>query len=444
MNHNKFYLLMGIVFFFLAAGIRINNNFRFAPACGYDAAGHVSYIYQLKAGWGTPRADEGWSTFHPPLYYFIMANFWKHLGQKLHFPMHMLFRLFSTLMNLGIALLVVMAINMVWPQKYSLSLLGLCFVLFLPLHIYSSSMIGNEQTAAFFISLGIVLLIAYNQRPKPRQRMVLAILMALISGFALLSKYTGIFLVMTITICLTQKIVFEPGRRREHILHLALVFLGCLLISGSFYGRNISLFGTPFPLTQNYPCVAEVMEKQPPGQRRWFDFFGFDLTIFRDPIVRKARGGISPSRSRYVWSLVYSNYWFESFSHFFLLQCDKWRQELGKLLLFLGIFPSFFFVLEIGRESFQAFRRKLNTSTFPLLVLFFLNLSGFIVFNLKTPQFSAGKATYFLASALPLSIFMSRGVQRWMQKGRIYIFIGFVCLMLIFGFSSLAFFLTYT
>jgi len=444
MNNTKFYLFMGVVFFFLAAGIRINNNFRFAPACGYDAAGHVSYIYQMKAGGGTPRADEGWSTFHPPLYYFLMANLWKYFGQKLSFPIHMLFRLFSTLMNLGMAFLVVMAINMVWPQKYSLSLLGLCFVFFVPLHIYSSSMIGNEQTAAFFISLGIVLLIAYNRTPNPRQRIVLAILMALISGIALLSKYTGIFLVMTIAVCLTQKIVFEPAHRREYILHLALVFFGCLLISGSFYWRNISLFGTPFPFTQNYPCVAEVMKKQPPGQRRWSDFFWFDFTIFRDPVVRKAGVGMSPSRSRYVWSLVYSNYWFESFSHFFILQCDKWRQKLGRILLFLGIFPSFLFVLEIGRESFQAFRKKLNTSTLPLLVLFFLNLSGFIVFNLKTPQFSAGKATYFLASTLPFASFMSRGVQRWMQKGKVYKCIGFVCLILIFGFSSLAFFLTYT
>ena len=435
---------MGVVFFFLAAGIRINNNFRFAPACGYDAAGHISYIYQLKAGWGTPRADEGWSTFHPPLYYVFMANLWKYLGQKFSFPVHMLFRLFCTLMNLGMALLTVTAIHMLWPQRYSLSMLGLCFVLFVPLHIYSSSMIGNEQTAAFFISLGIVLLIAYNQTQKIRWRLIFAILIALTSGLALLAKYTGIFLVVTVAICLIQKMLFEPGHCREHILHLALVLLGCLFISGSFYWRNISLFGTPFPFTQNYPCVAEVMKKQPPGQRRWADFFGFDLNIFTDPVVRKARGGISPARSRYVWSLVYSNYWFESFSHFFLLQCDKWRQELGKLLLFLGIFPSFLFVLELGRESFQAFRKKLNTSTFPLLVLFFLNLSGFIGFNLKTPQFSAGKATYFLASALPLSIFMSRGVQRWMQKGRMYQFIGLVCLMLIFGFSSLAFFLTYT
>lgn len=432
---------MGLLFF-IAACIRINNNFRFAPACGYDADGHLSYIYQLKAGWGTPRANEGWSTFHPPLYYFVMAGLWKQLGQKFTWPVHTLFRLFSMVMNLGLAVLVVMAINMLWPKKYALSLLGLCFVLFVPLHIYSSAMIGNEQTAAFFISLGLVLLITYNQRPQ--QRMFLAILMAIISGLALLSKYTGIFLIMTITICLAQKIIFETGRRKEHSLNLVLILLICILISGSFYWRNISLFGTPFPLSQNYACVAEVMKKQQPGQRRWLDLVGFDFTIFHDPVLRKVREGISPSRSRYIWSLVYSNFWFESFSHFFVLYCDHWRQNLGKLLLLLGIFPSLLFILEIGRESFQALRHKLDTSAFPLLVLFLLNLCAFIFFNLKTPQFSAGKATYFLASTLPLSIFMSRGVERWIQKGRLYKLIGIVCLILIFGFSSIAFFLTYT
>ncbi len=440
--------LLVITFCFMAAAfIRINNNFRFAPACGYDANGHLSYIYQLKAGWGVPLANEGWSTFHPPLYYLTMAWLWKFLGHKVPWPMHIIFRLVSTVLNLGMAALVLLSIDSLWPCDFSLSLLGLLFVLFVPLQIYTSSMIGNEQMVAFLTSLGLWLLILYDK--KPRLHLHLAALMGLTCGLALLSKYTGILLFITVIVCLLSKILFDAGSRKEqrirhrHCLALAIVLIGCFLLAGGFYARNIALFGHPFALSQDYPYVNEVMSKQPPKVRRWTDFVGFDLQIFRDPIIRKVREDMPYSRSRYVWTLVYSNFWFESFSHFFLLQCDSWRQWLGKILLLLGILPTLLFAVEIGKESISALRQKLNTPTSPLLVLFFLNLSSFIFFNLKTPHFSAAKASYFLVSTLPLAIFMGKGMQRWLQQGKVCKTIGFLLLICLFGISYAAFFLTY-
>jgi len=537
MKKRTFFLVI-LCCFLAAAFIRINNNFRFAPACGYDANGHLSYIYQIKAGWGAPLANEGWSTFHPPLYYYTMSWLWKFLGPKVpSWPMHILFRLFSTVLNLGMAALVLLSIALLWPGDFSLSLLGLCFVLFVPLHIYTSSMIGNEQMVAFLTSLGLWLLILYDK--KPRLHLHLAALMGIVCGLALLSKYTGVLLFMTITICLVSKIFsanaegamgcngarpstgngidlrlptnkaphpsplpggerekesalssipmrerfttgtneaasstierdlhleqklhlnpplklmtlpstgadgLNPGSRREHCFSLAIVLVGCCLLAGGFYARNIALFGHPFALSQEYPYVNEVMSKQPPGERRWTDFVGFDLQIFRDPIIRKVREDMPYARSRYVWTLVYSNFWFESFSHFFLLHCDFWRQRLGKILLLLGILPTLLLGIEIGKESISALRQKLNTPTSPLLVLFFLNLSSFTFFNLKTPHYSAGKASYFLVSTLPLAIFMGRGMQRWLQQGKICKTIGLLLLICIFGLSCAAFFLTY-
>ena len=448
MEKRTFFLII-IVFCFLAAAfIRINNNLRFAPACGYDANGHLSYIYQMRAGWGVPLANEGWSTFHPPLYYLAMAWLWKFLGHRVPWPMHIIFRLISTVLNLGMAALVLLSIASLWPGDFSLSILGLCFVLFVPLHIYTSSMIGNEQMVAFLTSLGLWLLILYDK--EHRLHLHLAVLMGVVCGLALLSKYTGVLLFMTIIICLLSKILFDDGSRREqgprrriYCLDLSIVLIGCLLLAGGFYARNIALFGHPFVLSQDYPYVNEVMSKQPPKVRRWTDFIGFDLQIFRDPIIRKVREDMPYARSRYIWTLVYSNFWFESFSHFFLLHCDSWRQWLGKILLWLGILPTLLFGVEIGRESISAVRQKLATPTSPLLVLFFLNLGSFIFFNLKTPHFSAAKASYFLVSTLPLAIFMGRGMQRWLQQGKVCKAIGFLLLICLFGLSFAAFFLTY-
>jgi hypothetical protein len=117
---------------------------------------------------------------------------------------------------------------------------------------------------------------------------------------------------------------------------------------------------------------------------------------------------------------------------------------MGIILLWLGIFPTFLFVFELRKEISLCFKNKLNTPNFPLIVLFFINLTAFIVFNIKTPHFSAAKATYFLSSSLPIAIFMGRGTHHWLQKGTGYKVIGILLLCVIFVLSSTAFFLTYT
>ena len=441
MTRSKVFLLIILLCFLAAALIRLNNNFKFIPAGGYDAGGHLSYIYQMKSGWGIPLANEGWSTFHPPLYYFLMANIWKALGEKSPLPIHVILRTVSTLSNLAIALLTLLCINMIWPERPLISLLGICFILFVPLHIYSSSMIGNEQMTAFLISVDLWLLILYIQ--KPRLRFLMAILMGIFSGIALLSKYTGILILATIVICLFQRIISNDCHRKKHILSLITVIIICFIISGGYYVRNILFFGRPFVLGQDYQAVEEVMDEQPPGYRQISDFFEFDIKTFYNPVIRNPEWKIPISRSRYIWSILYSNFWYDSYAHFLLLGSAPWRRKIGVILLWLGIFPTLIFFLEAGKETAINFRERMNTATFPLLVLFLLNLVSFIIFNIKTPHFSAAKASYFLASSLPIAIFMGRGTQRCLLKGKVFKMIGIFLLILIFGLSSSAFFLTH-
>ena len=45
--------------------------------CGYDAPGHAGYVYTVAVEHRLPDPLEGWSTFHPPLYYLADAVVWK-------------------------------------------------------------------------------------------------------------------------------------------------------------------------------------------------------------------------------------------------------------------------------------------------------------------------------------------------------------------------------
>ena len=87
----------------LALGVRLWNALVGPVLHGYDGWAHITYVLFLDTFHALPWADQGWSFFHPPLYYLVgfgMAQFGsaEFLARGL--------ALFSSLASLGIAWLV--------------------------------------------------------------------------------------------------------------------------------------------------------------------------------------------------------------------------------------------------------------------------------------------------------------------------------------------------
>jgi hypothetical protein len=55
----------------LALAQRLTNTIEVPLLRGYDAVGHVSYVFFLDLYRAIPYADQGWSYFHPPLHYLF-------------------------------------------------------------------------------------------------------------------------------------------------------------------------------------------------------------------------------------------------------------------------------------------------------------------------------------------------------------------------------------
>ena len=53
--------------------IRLNNALVYPIDMGYDALGNWAYIELLLDSWRLPAPDQGWSTAHPPLFYYMAA-----------------------------------------------------------------------------------------------------------------------------------------------------------------------------------------------------------------------------------------------------------------------------------------------------------------------------------------------------------------------------------
>ena len=53
------------------------NAWTVTPLTGYDAPGHAAYVYGILEEGRLPDPYQGWSTFHPPLYYLLGAAVWR-------------------------------------------------------------------------------------------------------------------------------------------------------------------------------------------------------------------------------------------------------------------------------------------------------------------------------------------------------------------------------
>ncbi len=148
-----------------AVASRVWNALALPVLSGYDAQGHVSYALFLDLYRAVPYADQGWSYFHPPLYYF----FGWILAQAGSAPV--LVRglgLLSSAASLGLAALAGACVRRALPGRPGLAPLAFVAVAFLPVHVYTSPWPGNELMAALFGALAVVAFAVNERRPRPR------------------------------------------------------------------------------------------------------------------------------------------------------------------------------------------------------------------------------------------------------------------------------------
>ncbi len=55
------------------------NVWTVTPLSGYDGPGHAAYIFTILEEGRLPDPYQGWSTFHPPIYYVLAAGVWQLL-----------------------------------------------------------------------------------------------------------------------------------------------------------------------------------------------------------------------------------------------------------------------------------------------------------------------------------------------------------------------------
>jgi hypothetical protein len=365
---------------------------------GFDARHHLAYVEFLRAQRTLPLATDGWSTFHPPLFYLVsLAAGASPLALKLlpHFA------------GLAAVWAAWALTRRLFPDDARLQLFAVVFAAALPMNLYSSSYFSNESTHTLLATLS--LLAAVDLLLVERTSATKAALLGLLLGLAALVKFTVLLVVPVVLFFLVAKwalVEHAPAARAVRLfVASAAPFLG---VAGWFYARNWIAFGDP--LVANWGDM-------PGTGHLWWQQPGFHTlayyTGFGQALVHPYLSGFHS-----FWDSVYSTFWGDGFVAGRVLAADRhpfWNYDLMSLgylvalpatgLLALGTF-------EVGRRALRdPDPRRRAAFSFLATTAWVVGL-GFLYLTLRLPHFSQAKATYTLVMVGPFAVFFALGAGR--------------------------------
>jgi MFS family permease len=391
---------LGAALIALGCAIRLNNAIRYPTLWGFDAKGNWEYVRELSRSWALPAPDAGWSTSHPPLFYYLSAAL-SRIANALDLDVAVvLARLASTAAGLGIVWLAVHLVRRADPENARRRLLAAALLLFLPAHLMISAMVHEELIAAFFTSLALVGVARALEVPA-RDTLARAGGVGAAAGLSLLTKLSGA--VALVTAALTYA---AAGRRRGAwrgaALRIGILALAASVVGGWFYVRNWMQHGYLYPHALS---VHEVMFTMPPGERGVYDYVSLPLETFSNPQL------LDPALLRSVWGSTHATLWFDGHRFFLPPRHDAVRR-LGTLILVLALLPSVAFGVGLLRGLRRAVLSP-RAPDLPLLLLVALTLAGYVLFTWRNPWFAAVKGTYLLGLCVPFAFYASEVLADW-------------------------------
>lgn len=412
-----------------AVAIRINNAFLYPLHFGFDAPANWEYIAKLLGSWRLPAPDEGWSTAHPPFFYYLSALLGRGMEGAGPRDITIAVRLLSSaigLLGVGCAVAWVREID---RDNAPRIFLAAVLLLFMPAHLYMSAMLGEEILSGALISAVLFGVAVDLSRPPERKFGVAGVVgLGVLAGLAFLTKLTGLLLIAAAGFA-----YLIDGLRRGDLsktIPKALAFgVVAIVIGGWPYLLNQIEYGYFYPQSL---MVHELMFTMPPGERALADYFSFPLATFSATHV------LAPDLLHSVWGTTYTTLWFDG-HRVILPRTDPAIRSVGTALLVLGLVPTLAFIIGTGRGLRRAVREPGGPDTL-FLTIIALTVAGYVMFTWQNPWYATLKASYMLGIAVPFAAYASEVLMGWMQGGaRVRQFATALPLVLLLAGSALTF-----
>jgi len=390
--------------FAAGAALRVWNLFHYPVRMGFDAAGNWDYIARLLADWRLPAPNEGWSTGHPPFFYALAAA----LGRLLPSPDEeaVARATIALCCALGLAAIAAVALHVRGrgPAGGRRAVVAAALLLFLPVHVYVSTMLSEEILVTALVSLAMLGLARELARPPAERSDVLRPgLCGALAGLGLLTKLSAAMPIAAGALVLLGE---APRRGPARALRATLAFGGAAAaVGGWFYLRNLLVYGYLYP--HGLPVHAAMFE-MPPGERALFDYVHVPLAAFGPAQAA------DPPLLHSVWGTLWVSVFFDAHRHF-LPRAAPGLELAARTLLVLGLVPAAAFAAGLARGARRALAGSGEDRLFVGTTL--LLLAGFVAFTWRNPWFTTVKGSFLLGLSVPYAFYASETLERWMRAG---------------------------
>lgn len=207
----------------------------------FDDAGHLSYINTIYETGRLPETNE-WQYYHPPLHHFLSAVWLKTNEVLFNVPsiyvniegLQILTLLFSSL-----TLFVISQILSRLKIKNIYKYLTVLFFSVNPTMIILSGSINNDCLEYLIQFMILLYMLKYYESPTSKNSLILGI----ITGLCMLTKFNGIIMLGPITILFLYKL-YKERNFKEIIKNYSIVLVIALVLGLSYQIRNYILFGS--------------------------------------------------------------------------------------------------------------------------------------------------------------------------------------------------------
>lgn len=374
-----------------------NNMALLSPLTGFDANSHLDYIKYVQQRRALPLPNEGYSMFHPPLYYMVAAALLSLSGSSVgETSAPIVLRSLSMLCGIAQFCFAYLSLRLLFPRKLYVQLVGLLFAAVLPMQLYLSHYVTNEMFAATLSSAALYVALGVLKKNAASPAWRYALLGALL-GAALLSKVTGAVITTAVLVTLTATAVVRGYGVAGWLRTVALTAVVAFAVCGWHYIRIWSHFGTP--VVGNWDKAVGFLWWQDPGYHTAGDY------------VRFGRALLHPSFSGFasVADGIYSTLWGDGlWGGADVMAPPPWNYALmtGGYLLAIG--TTLLMAAGAGVSFYKAFRKP--SAHVVLLFLFsYLMCVAIVLITLRIPSYAQVKAFYAMSALLPIAIALATG-----------------------------------
>lgn len=380
---------------------------------GFDAASHVAYADWLREKGTLPSASDGWSMYHPPLFYLVSVAL-AALAEALGSSREVALKLVPWLSGLALVAVSRSLVRKLMPGDSPAEAAAMLFSGFLPMNLYLAAYYTNEgfhaALAGLAIASGVGLLLGREVR-----RLDCA-LFSLWIGLALLAKFTAVVVAAVVGGAVALRAATLARSAGPFALRALWLVAPALLTAGWFYARNLALYGEP--LVGNW-------DSSEPG-RIWWSEPGFHTA---DYYLRFGESFSRPFLAGFVsfWDALYSTAWGDGLlagQGGLRARHSLWNYEWMAAGYLLALPATLLLIAGFGNSCRELLRDREPLRRGALAVIVVLPCAlGFATFwvTLELPYFGQAKAFYSLALIPVASFFFARalrGLDGWLSPGR--------------------------